>query len=431
MTQAFKLARAEAREKVDAMIVQLLAAAPTCISGDKKQVSIGSLLSPRQRCASCGTEFGLWERRATCFMCQKEHCAKCASLLSYAQIAGDPKLHLLLTLRRREIERERLKAQLPAGATVPPQPQQPQQPEEFLACTKCAIVVTRQEKARMYREVFAWGRRDNRLRIIYEEGVVWSRREMEKLFPRYARLVDAISREGSGKVFDPFSNPKTVGFSVDHSANDIDADFIHNYEAALTVQANLEKVTKLFERAVKEISLIRPPTEAERRVNEVIKSACVLFSQDLIAPFRVMKKRVIHLQMNKAAQLYLLMYQLVWEDKQHQKFWTQFGESLLNGLSMMKTELHDVVSKAGEDWDKYRTKVEDFLVDWERHNTALLRVSAADQTEGTVLRKNVMIVKKAMKQIDTSVGASKLPQTKRALTLLLSLLERTYDQYTR
>lgn len=40
---------------------------------------------------------------------------------------------------------------------------------------------------------------------------------------------------------------------------------------------------------------------------------------------------------------------------------------------MMKTELHDVVSKAGEDWDKYRTKVEDFLVDWERHNTALLR----------------------------------------------------------
>jgi hypothetical protein len=163
-------------------------------------------------------------------MCQKEHCAKCASLLSYAQIAGDPKLHLLLTLRRREIERERLKAQLPAGATAPPQPQQPQQPEEFLACTKCAIVVTRQEKARMYREVFTWGRRDNRLRIIYEEGIVWSRREMEKLFPRYARLVDSISREGSGKVFDPFSNPKTVGFSVDHSANDIDADFIHNYE---------------------------------------------------------------------------------------------------------------------------------------------------------------------------------------------------------
>jgi hypothetical protein len=62
---------------------------------------------------------------------------------------------------------------------------------------------------------------------------------------------------------------------------------------------------------------------------------------------------------------------------------------------------------------------------------AVGRVSAADQTEGTVLRKNVMIVKKAMKQIDTSVGASKLPQTKRALTLLLSLLERTYDQYTR
>jgi hypothetical protein len=43
-------------------------------------------------------------------------------------------------------------------------------------------------------------------------------------------------------------------------------------------------------------------------------------------------QRVIHLQMNKAAQLYLLMYQLVWEDKQHQKFWAQFGESLLYTL---------------------------------------------------------------------------------------------------
>jgi hypothetical protein len=94
-----------------------------------------------------------------------------------------------------------------------------------------------------------------------------------------------------------------------------------NLQAALTVQANLEKATKLFERAVKEISLLRPPTEAERcglslvasagrtsmlnpalgqpcsacrRVNEVIKSACVLFSQDFITPFRVMKK--VHTQ---------------------------------------------------------------------------------------------------------------------------------------
>ena len=40
---------------------------------------------------------------------------------------------------------------------------------------------------------------------------------------------------------------------------------------------------------------------------------------------------------------------------------------------MMKTELREVVSKGGEDWDKYQTKIENFLVDWERHNNALLR----------------------------------------------------------
>jgi hypothetical protein len=48
-----------------------------------------------------------------------------------------------------------------------------------------------------------------------------------------------------------------------------------------------------------------------------------------------------------------------------------------------------------------------------------------------VLRKNVTIVKKAMKQIDASVGPKKLPETKRALVLLLGLLERTYHEYTR
>ncbi len=187
--------------------------------------------------------------------------------------------------------------------------------------------------------------------------------------------------------------------------------------------------------------------------------------------------------MNKAAQLYLLMYQLVWEDKQHQKFWAQFGESLLYTLPspaawLSQTQLRTYTAthsqeRLVDDEDRApRRGVEgrrglgqvpnkgrglSGRLGATQHSTspvppphhyvssiartlnhhqdgslaAVGRVSAADQTEGTVLRKNVMIVKKAMKQIDTSVGASKLPQTKRALTLLLSLLERTYDQYTR
>jgi hypothetical protein len=43
---------------------------------------------------------------------------------------------------------------------------------------------------------------------------------------------------------------------------------------------------------------------------------------------------------------------------------------------MMKAELQDVALKAGEDWDKYRAKIENFLVDWEKHNTALLRYTS-------------------------------------------------------
>lgn len=207
----------------------------------------------------------------------------------------------------------------------------------------------------------------------------------------------------------------------------------------------------------------------------------------MILPFRVLKKvpliplvqavlfvdpsilvlqRVGQLQMNKAAQIYLLMYQLVWEDKQHLKFWAQFGQSLLyaylalclaldgdlsvniprNALSMMKNELMNVVLKAGQDWNSYRQKIEDFLVDWEKFNSALLRyaalssnaqqqwclrnmlhsISAAEQTEGTLLRKNLTIVKKAIKEINTSVGASKLPETKQALESVQELLHRAY-----
>jgi hypothetical protein len=176
--------------------------------------------------SSASTAFGLWEKRSACFMCQREHCAKCTSLLSHAQIAGDPKLFLLLTLRRRELARERqklLQPSLPVAASP--------QPEEFVACTKCSIVVTRQEKARMYQEVFGWGRKGYGMRVLYEEGIVRSRREMEKLFPRYSRLVNAISKE-EGRVFDPFSSPKTVGLSFDAERTDqVDTDFINNYEA--------------------------------------------------------------------------------------------------------------------------------------------------------------------------------------------------------
>lgn len=99
--------------------------------------------------------------------------------------------------------------------------------------------------------------------------------------------------------------------------------------------------------------------------------------------------------MHKATQIYLLIYQLIWEDKQHNKFWAQFGEPMLlvpllciadlflllglhsllcrKALSLMKSELVSLVLKAGEDWEKYKLKMEDFLVDWEKHNTALLR----------------------------------------------------------
>lgn len=53
-------------------------------------------------------------------------------------------------------------------------------------------------------------------------------------------------------------------------------------------------------------------------------------------------------------------------------------------------------------------------------------MSADAQTEGTVLRKNAAILNKAIKQIDTSVGPTKLPQTKRALGLLLGLIRQAY-----
>jgi len=139
-------------------------------------------------------------------------------------------------------------------------------------------------------------------------------------------------------------------------------------------------------------------------------------------------QKVIFLQMYKAVQVYLLMYQLVWEDKQHKNFWNQFGESLLSALSVGKRELHGMVLKAGESWDRYQKKIEDFLVDWENHNSALLRVSAAKQTEGTILRKNITILKKAVKQINTCPDATQLPETKQKLEHLLDQLGEAYQR---
>ena len=44
-----------------------------------------------------------------------------------------------------------------------------------------------------------------------------------------------------------------------------------------------------------------------------------------------------------------------------------------NTLTAIKAELHGVALRVGEDWDAYQAKVEQFLVDWERHNASLLQ----------------------------------------------------------
>lgn len=127
-------------------------------------------------------------------------------------------------------------------------------------------------------------------------------------------------------------------------------------------------------------------------------------------------------------------------------------ELIRSALSVGKRELHGMVLKAGESWDRYQKKIEDFLVDWENHNSALLRynpartfkwigisppdpclfvfirVSAAKQTEGTILRKNITILKKAVKQINTCPDATQLPETKQKLEHLLDQLGEAYQR---
>ena len=64
-------------------------------------------------------------------------------------------------------------------------------------------------------------------------------------------------------------------------------------------------------------------------MRDALVSACGIVSQDTIPTFRVLKRRIVLLQLHKTAQLYLLTYQLVWEDRQHPKFWGRFGAPML------------------------------------------------------------------------------------------------------
>lgn len=54
---------------------------------------------------------------------------------------------------------------------------------------------------------------------------------------------------------------------------------------------------------------------SEQKVIASVKMALVDFAQTLIPRFKYLKKKITHIQMAKATQLYLLIYQLVWEDK--------------------------------------------------------------------------------------------------------------------
>jgi hypothetical protein len=431
-TTLFRVKREEAKERTEQTLSLI------------SQGQFGARVKNAYACQSCGYEFGYFERRSQCYFCEKTHCSRCLNLLSFEKILTHTNLPSInstsetspsattSTLNRsKNLETSTITTTTSNSSLLSPPP------ETFFSCKKCEILIFRQEEHRIYALALAAGAK-HPLRIIYEKLIAVKRR-ISGIFPHYEHVVSSIAFEnsstGSAAVFDPFANPKTVGFSFSlfsgsssgAGGGDDDA-FIKTYTTGLEIQSEMDALLARYTKLLKILSDFQSRNEKDMKLRDIIKTACTFHVQEIIPKFRSLKSAMALVQVNKATQLYLVIYQLTWEDRQNSRFWSQHGAALLDALQEIRSELQKIVVGTGQDWTEYKKKVEDFLVDWEKHNQALLRVSAADQTEGTLIRKTLSITRKAVKQIDRSVGGDRLPATRAALEKLATVFDQSYRQ---
>ncbi|EGG19844.1 hypothetical protein DFA_06946 [Cavenderia fasciculata] len=340
----------------------------------QQQPPATELLINKPYCGHCGIKFGIFTNMVVCGLCKINFCNKCVTKLSSNDITG--------VLREGQV---------------------------INYCEACVIVAMAEESNRRYYEHVKQSKESNPLYLIYNEQTLL-RKAIVASIPNFEYLASSI-------VDFTRSSPKNR------------ETFLQVYNEVLNIQNELSVLFKEFDKQLKLLISLNSNQLGSKQesVRSNMKHVYVFFLQQHLPKFKTIQNQILHLEMNVATNIYTILCGITLDNKLHKEFWNQFQNQFQDTISVCRRDLFNATVKCGENWETHKGLVDDTICGNEK-SFLLLSNHPSKEFLGSLVRKNLDVIKHTIDQINLRVKPDDLVSSKQSLQQLYNHLEIVYKK---
>eukprot|EP00026_Physarum_polycephalum_P008786 Phypoly_transcript_08887.p1 GENE.Phypoly_transcript_08887~~Phypoly_transcript_08887.p1 ORF type:complete len:468 (+),score=54.14 Phypoly_transcript_08887:189-1406(+) len=330
-------------------------------------------------CIVCGDRFNLLNKKGNCGMCELAHCMKC-----------------LLKLTNKDDT---------CGIPVA-------ENEVFLCCNRCRLIFVHNTKHQAFLDMVKKSQAQD-IPTIYTQ-MQSTKTNLLKILPNYEYLAMSI--------VDPQAS----------SASNADT-FFKVYEDVIQLQQQVLTLFHQFEKDLKILTNVNSHSKSNTTVKNNVKMCALEFLQTEFPKFKGLHKKILQIESSTATNMYFVLARAAIDNKSNTNFWAKFGKYYVEIVQIAKNDMQKAVLAAGDNWEAHKKNAEDLIVTWEpankKSNSILNLLQPPDKAfEGTLIRKNIGVLRGALSQMEHKIGSNSLILTKTAVTNLIGILNTSYSQ---
>lgn len=328
-------------------------------------------LTDLPHCLSCGKEFGLFRSKTICNLCLIGFCTGCIKKYTSKDITGV----------------------LKAG-------------QEHFYCYTCATFVSTHETTRKFNQCLEQSKQEP-LYLIYNE-ISLLKKAINGCLPNFEYLSTSITDFTKANA----KNKET---------------FLIVYNDVIKHQEDLAVLFKEFDKCLKQIINTQCTTIKSNTIKSNMKTIYVMFLQQNLPKFKNLQNQVMHLEMNTATNIYIVLCRIAIDNQLNREFWFRYGKEFQDTIAIVRKDLFAATLKCGENFDNHKKVIDDMICSSEKSHLNI-QGNPSKELEGTLLRKNIDVLVKVNDQINLRVKPDELLQSKQSLHRLLTLLTKFYKE---
>ncbi|KAF2077370.1 hypothetical protein CYY_001298 [Polysphondylium violaceum] len=328
-------------------------------------------LTDLPHCLSCGKEFGLFRSKQSCNLCLIGFCSGCIKKYTSKDITG----------------------------VIKPG-------QEHLYCYTCAVFVNTHETTRKF-NLYLDQAKQEPIFLLYTE-ITLVKKAIIGCLPNFEYLATSITDFTKANA----KNKET---------------FMQVYNEVIKLQEDLAILFKEFDKYLKLIINTLCTTTKSNMIKSNMKSVYVTFLQQNLPKFKNIQNQVMHLEMNTATNIYIVLCRIAIDNQLNREFWYKYGKEFQDTISIVRKELFGATLKCGENFDNHKKLIDDMICSAEKSHLNI-QGTPSKELEGTLLRKNIDVLVKVNDQINLRVKPDELIQSKQSLYRLLTILSKYYQE---